>query len=240
MKVLLLAAGYGSRLRPITDIIPKCLVKINGICLLDYWLKILNNDSIDEILINTHYLAEQVEDFIINYRYKDTVHIVKEKYLLGTGGTLLKNQAFFNNEPLLLVHADNLSLFNIDDFINSHKNRPNGTLITMMTFKTDMPQNSGIVELNEFGVLINFYEKVENPPGDLANAAIYIIEPEVFIFLASLKKEIIDFSTEVLPNFLNRINTYYNNIYHRDIGTIESYESAQIEFPIIQKNYNFY
>jgi mannose-1-phosphate guanylyltransferase len=240
MKALLLAAGYGSRLRPITDSIPKCLVKINGICLLDYWLKILKNDTINEILINTHYLAEQVEDFINNNQYKDKVSLVKEESLLGTGGTLLKNQVFFNNEPLLLVHADNLSLFNLDDFINSHKNRPKGTLITMMIFKTDMPQNSGIVELNEFGIVKNFYEKVANPPSDLANAALYIIEPEVFFFLSSLKKEIIDISTEVLPNFLNRINTFYNNIYHRDIGTIESYENAQTEFPIIQKKYNFY
>lgn len=237
MKALLLAAGYGTRLKPITDSIPKCLVKIDGKCLLDYWLEILNNDNIDEILINTHYLAEQVEDFINNSNYKGSVNLVKEEYLLGTGGTLLKNHAFFNNEALLLVHADNLSLFNLYDFINSHKNRPQGTLITMMIFKTDMPQNSGIVELNELGIVKNFFEKVENPPSDLANAAVYILEPEVLFFLFSLNKKVIDFSTEVLPNFLDRINTFYNNIYHRDIGTIESYENAQIEFPIIHKKY---
>ena len=72
---------------------------------------------------------------------------------------------------------------------------------------------------------------MENPPGCLANGAVYILSPLVLDFLVSLGKEVIDFSTEVLPHFMGRINTFHNEIYHRDIGTLESLLVAQREYP---------
>lgn len=234
MKALLLAAGFGTRLRPITDTVPKCMVPIIGKPLLAYWLEMLKSADIHDILINTHYLAETVEDFINNSEeYKELVTLVKEDDLLGTAGTLLKNRSFFNEESVILIHADNLSVFSMKDFINAHQQRPREAAITMMLFKTDMPQHSGIVELNEVGIVTAFHEKVEFPPGDLANGAVYIVEPEIFTYLSNLNKSFIDFSTEVLPCFLNRIYTFENTIYHRDIGTLESYEKAQKELVVI-------
>ena len=75
-----------------------------------------------------------------------------------------------------------------------------------------------------------FHEKVMNPPSKLANGAVYIVEPSIFNFLATLGKDVIDFSTEVLPHYMGRIFTYHNNVYHRDIGTMESYEAAVREY----------
>ena len=80
-------------------------------------------------------------------------------------------------------------------------------------------------------MVLQFHEKVPNPPGDLANAAVYILEPSVVSFLASLDKPVIDFSTEVLPRYLGRIATFHNDCYHRDIGTVQSLLTAQFEFP---------
>jgi mannose-1-phosphate guanylyltransferase len=80
--------------------------------------------------------------------------------------------------------------------------------------------------LDERGVVKAFHEKVPNPPGNLANGAVYIIEPTIFSFLQSLNKEIIDFSTEVLPHYVGHIYTFHNSGYHRDIGTIASYKLA--------------
>jgi mannose-1-phosphate guanylyltransferase len=79
---------------------------------------------------------------------------------------------------------------------------------------------------------------VVNPPGDIANGAVYIVEPSIFNYLEGLNKEFIDFSTEVIPDYMGRINTFYNNVYHRDIGTIESYEMACREFPEIANKRN--
>ena len=71
----------------------------------------------------------------------------------------------------------------------------------------------------------------------MANAAVYIIEPEVVDFMVALNKSFVDFSTEVLPNFLGRIYTYHNSTYHRDIGTIESWECANKELPMLEADF---
>ena len=229
MKALLLAAGLGTRLRPLTDTIPKCLVPINGKVLLEYWLENLIEVGVNEILINTSYLSEQVNDFINHSIYKQYVTVVHEDRLLNTGGTVLSNKSFFGDEPFLLIHADNLSIFNFKDFIDTYLRKPSYCEMTMMLFNSDNPTSCGIVKLDEYNVVQEFHEKVQNPPSTLANAAVYICSPNIFKFLESLNKEEIDFSTEVVPKFVGKINTYLNNQYHRDIGTIESYAISQIE-----------
>lgn len=234
MRALLLSAGLGTRLRPITEVVPKCLVPINGKPLLEYWLENLTQAGIDKFLINTSYLAEQVEDFVQSSKYRSKITLVHEETLLNTGGTLLANREFFEDEPFMLVHADNLSLCDFKMFINSHLKKPVNCEMTMMLFKTDNPSACGIVELNKQGVVKKFYEKVQNPPSNLANGAVYICEPSLFDFLEALNKKKIDFSNDVLPNYIGRINTYLNDIYHRDIGTVESYALAQIEYKSIK------
>ncbi len=100
----------------------------------------------------------------------------------------------------------------------------------MMTFDTDTPQSCGIVDLDQRGVVIGFHEKSAAPPGNRANAAVYIFEPSVVDFLASLNKEIIDISLEVVPRYLGRMFSFHNSDYHRDIGTPESLRLAELEF----------
>jgi len=230
LRALLLAAGLGTRLRPLTNTIPKCLVPINGKPLLYYWLKLLSDAGVKPILVNLHYFGDKVTEYLEVSGFKDIVKTVYEENLLGTAGTLLKNRDFFQDEALILIHADNLSRFDVSAFIERHKKRPDYCEITMMTFFTQAPDTRGVVELDEYGVVKAFHEKIQNPPGNLANGAVYIVEPSVFEFLDSLGKEEIDFSTEVLPNYLDRICTFHNDIYHRDIGTMESYEAATREY----------
>ena len=235
MKALLLAAGLGTRLQPLTDTIPKCLVEIDKKPLIEYWLTMLYRGGVYPLLVNLHYHADKVAKFINNSPYREFVTTVFEEKLLGTGGTLLKNRVFFGDESLMLVHADNLAIFDVQAFVNSHLNRPAGCEITMMTFKTPTPHTCGIIERDEKGCVQAFHEKVANPPGDMANGAVYIVAPSIFNYLESLNKEFIDFSTDVIPNFIGRINTFYNDVYHRDIGNLASYESACKEYPEISK-----
>jgi mannose-1-phosphate guanylyltransferase len=233
LRALLLAAGLGTRLRPLTDDIPKCLVPIRGRPLLDYWLDLLLGGGIEQVLINTHHLAHQVSKHVSKSRWKDRVTLVHEDNLLGTGGTVLQNQAFFRGAAAFLVaHADNLTRFDVSAFVARHAGRPAGVAITMMTFATDAPETCGIVVEDARGIVREFHEKVPNPPGNRANAAVYIFEPEVIAFLESLGKPIIDLSTEVLPRYLGRICTYFSSGYHRDIGTLESLRKAEIEFSL--------
>jgi mannose-1-phosphate guanylyltransferase len=231
MRALLLAGGFGSRLRPLTDYVPKCLAPIGGRPLLDHWLELLLHKGIDRVLVNTHYLAPMVRDFLEGSAWADRVTIVQEDTLLGTGGTVLANRAFFGDAPFLVAHADNLSVFDPIDFAARHALRPDGVELTMMVFETPDPSSCGIVELDARGVVQAFHEKVHSPPGNLANAAVYIFEPALLQFLAGLGKREIDLSREVIPHYLGRMLAYRNGVYHRDIGTMASWLQAQRDFP---------
>ena len=230
MKALLLAAGLGTRLRPITEHVPKCLVPIHHKPLLGYWLDMLLPNGVDRVLVNTHYLPDVVLEFVAASSWRESIAMVHEEVLLGTGGTVLRNRDFLASGPFMVVHADNLTRFDVRAFIRAHADRPAGVDITMMTFVTDVPQSCGIVELDARGVVIKFHEKVACPPSNRANAAVYIFEPSVIDFLASLDKAVIDISTEVLPRYLGRMQAFHNSDYHRDIGTPESLALAEREF----------
>ncbi len=231
MRALLLAAGLGTRLRPLTDTVPKCLVDINGRPLLDYWMELLTESGIRDILVNLHYLPAAVEVYLKQCQFSANIKTVYEEELLGTAGTVRKNLPWSSGQDLMLVHADNLSKFNMREFMDCYLKRPSGIEITMMTFVTEDPASCGIVETDENGVVEAFHEKVPNPPGNIANAAVYILSPQVQEFIGAMNKEKVDFSTEVLPQFLGRINVFSNLIYHRDIGTLRSLEIARNEFP---------
>ncbi len=231
MKAILLTAGFGTRLRPLTYFVPKCLLPVNGRPLIEYWLNTLVEVGIKSILMNLHYLSDIMKDWVRESAFVNTIKISYEDMLLGTGGTLLRNRDFAVDDPVMLIHADNLCLSNFELFIKAHAKRPPGTEITMMTFTSFSPESCGIVEIDNKGVVRAFHEKVSNPPGNLANAAVYIVEPQIINFLQELNKPFIDFSTEVLPYYIDRIYTFHNDIYHRDIGTLESYMAAQIEYP---------
>jgi mannose-1-phosphate guanylyltransferase len=230
MKGILLSAGYGTRLAPLTNSIPKCLVPIRNKPLLGYWLDILLPSHLERILVNTHYLPKSVEKYIEHHQYSRFVDIVFEENLLGTAGTILNNRSFIGDDDFFVAHADNLTKFNVLDFIRAHQNRPKFIDITMMTFETDAPSSCGIVEINSKKVVTGFYEKVQNPPSNLANAAVYIMSPKVLEFISKLDDKCIDISNDILPNYIGRIQTFHNSEYHRDIGTPESLARANIDF----------
>jgi mannose-1-phosphate guanylyltransferase len=159
-----------------------------------------------------------------------------EPELLGTAGTLVNLLSQLQPEQdLLLVHADNLSWFSLEAFLNAHHQRPADTELTMMTFETDAPQTCGIVELNELGVVQAFHEKVKHPPSNLANGAVYLISPAGLARIQSLG-QVFEFSTQVIPAFMGRIYCWQNTVYHRDIGNPQAYAAAQSEFrPIAEQ-----
>ena len=226
MNAILLAAGFGTRLRPLTNLMPKCMVKIGDEYLLDLWIKKLLNSGIKKILINTHYLRKKVENHITELRaYKEgRIEISYEKKLLGTAGTLTKNIDFFNGQDGILLHADNYTNDNFLKFIKFHKMQSKNSNITMMTFRTNYPEKSGIVKIDKNNMVINFYEKTKEVKGNLANCAIYIISKNIFESIRSLNAT--DFSTEIIPKYLNKIKIYETNKYFIDIGDLKSLKQA--------------
>lgn len=226
MRALLLAAGFGTRLRPLTDTIPKCLVPIKGQPLLDIWLERLTLAGVGPFLVNTHYLPEQVQRYLAGSPYAAHVTVAEEKELLGTAGTLVANLPYFEGGDALMIHADNYCLADFSAFLQAHAQRPAHCLMTMMTFRTATPQTCGIVELDAEGVVQGFHEKAANPPGNLANGAIYLLSAELLATLGSSWSHVTDFSTEVLHRLVGRIYTHETSATFLDIGTPETYALA--------------
>jgi len=228
VKALLLAAGYGKRLKPLTDTGPKCLMPIKGYPLMAYWLETLKNANVQKVLVNLHCFPDIVADFLKQPVYSDFTEFFFEENLQGTLGSLLNNYTEFKGYNTLLIHADNLCRCNFQEFINFHLHkRPKETLLTMMTFDSDNPTTCGIIKKDNKGIVIDFFEKVSEPPGIEANGAVYILSPEL---IELLKKDFCwatDFSNQVIPNFLEKIATWKNKDHHRDIGNIKSLVEAQ-------------
>ena len=100
----------------------------------------------------------------------------------------------------MVIHADNFCPMDLTSFIRAHETRPVDTELTMMTFPADEPRTCGIIEADENGIVHEFHEKVENPPGNVAKAATYIFEQSVIQFISSSPPgELVDISRDVIP-----------------------------------------
>jgi len=230
IPAILLAAGLGTRLRPITNTIPKCLVPIHGRPLLDIWLEMLIHAGLGPIYVNIHHHAQAVKEYLAASPWRDAVHLSPETALLGTGGTLLAHRRQLDGGTFFVAHADNLSRFDVAAFLCAHQRRPPECVLTMMTFETDQPSQCGIVELDQRGVVTTFFEKCAHPPGNKANGAVFAMEPVIFDMFDTRPGSLPEISLDLLPYCLGRIATFHNDVYHRDIGTPESYACALQEY----------
>lgn len=224
---LVLAAGLGTRLRPLTNTLPKCLVSVGEKPLLNHWIEKLNNVQCENIIVNTHHLSDQVEAFCRTSVHSEKIRIFHESQLLGTAGTLLANKHFFMNNLGILIHADNYTEFDMKKLIAAHDQRPKECILTMLTFTTGRPENCGIVVCDKIGIVREFHEKVTNPPGTTANGAIYAFSYEFLDNIEKWEPKPKDFSVDVLPRLLGRIYTIHTESYFLDIGTPETLRQAQ-------------
>ena len=181
MKAFLLAAGVASRLRPITDTTPKCMLAIGGQPLLDIWLDAFDRAGVDEVLVNLHHLPDVVRDHLearAGNLQPPAVRTVFEPELLGSAGTLAANRAWVGGEEMFLAcYADNLTDFDLRSLTETH--RAHGAIATLTVFHSERPSAGGVVELDEAGTVVGFTEKPSQPVSDLVNAGMYAFHPRV-------------------------------------------------------------
>ena len=222
-----MAAGTGTRLRPITEEIPKCLVPIRGVPLLDIWLEALAKAGIDEVLLNLHYLPGKVEDHLSAGPAPVRVVTSFEPELLGSAGTLRANRDWLgDDERFVVCYADNLTDFEVSKLVSFHRDR--GALASLALFRAPDPSACGIAELDEQGRVTGFVEKPKEPVSDLANAGIYVFESAVLDEIAGTAPTDIGF--DLLPRLIGRMWGLPIEGYFRDIGTVEAYQRAQLEW----------
>lgn len=222
MKAILLAAGFGTRLHPLTLDVPKCLVEVRGEVLLGRWLRILREIGIEQVIVNTHYLAEQVDRFIRPYVDEGWLISRHEDELLGTAATIWTNRELLAENETLVIHADNYLEGDLREFIDAHQTRPSRCVMSMLTVPCSDPSDVGTVGLDRDRVVTEFREKDPSSPFGDANAAVYILEQRAIQFTQGLT----DFSTEVLPRLVGQIFTHSFRGLVTDIGTIERLRSV--------------
>lgn len=226
-KAFLLAAGLGTRLRPITDKIPKCLVPINDRPLLGWWIDLMEKHGVEEVLINLHHLSDQVTEFINSYPSGIKFRFFYEEKLLGSAGTLRENKEFVKNEnSFFILYADNLTNYDLTSFSEFHEK--NNMPLSMALFETIKPQMCGIAEVDENDRIISFEEKPEHPKSNLANAGLYIAKPEILDLIPNL--EITDIGFHLLPRLTGKMAGWRNDGYLIDIGTFENLNKANKEW----------
>ena len=227
MRALLLAAGLGTRLDPLTRYLPKCLMPLHGRPLLDHWLDKLSNLGVDEFVVNTHHHAELVEDYVRASRFADAVTLAHEPELLGTSGTIRLHAEFLAAGDSLVLHADNFCEDDLSGLIAAHQSRPDGCILTRLTFRASDPSSCGIVETDGRGVMTALHHKIPSPPSDRANAATYVFAPEL-VGLVAGDAEAFDFSAETLPKLVGKAMTCHTDLPFTDIGTIPEYLQTAI------------
>ncbi len=228
MKAFLLAAGVGSRLRPITDTIPKCMVPVDGRPMLDIWLDALDRAGVEEVLVNLHHLPHVVRRHLDDRIGPPAVSTFFERELLGSAGTLRANRAWIGTDEMFLAcYADNLTDFDLRSLVQAHQEH--GPPATLAVFHSEHPSTGGVMELDGSGTMTGFTEKPENPASDLVNAGIYAFHPSVLDEITGPSPR--DIGYDLLPRLVGRAKVVPVEGYFRDIGTVAAYERAQRDWP---------
>ena len=227
MKAVILCAGEGERLRPLTLTIPKPLLPIGDRPLIDHTINWLASYEIHDLFINLHHLGEKIEKHLGDGgRYGALITYSHEEELQGTAGAL---HAFSEllDEPFVVVYGDILTRFDLGKLEAFH--RAHGGMGTLVAQRTDRPHDCDIVEIDADNRVIDLH----HAPGDfshgnLGNAALYLLEPEILEFLPPQGPA--DFVVDLFPRALaagNALYAYESDEELLDIGTRARYEEAQ-------------
>lgn len=226
MKALVLAAGAGTRLRPLTDSCPKPMLPVAGRPLLEWTLRWLRRYGVRESALNLHHLPEVVRSGLGDGdRFDMLLRYAHEPELRGTAGAIHNFPGFFD-EPFLVIYGDLLLDLDLDDLLGFHSR--SGAVMTLALKRTDTPRSQGMVAVDGGGRVLRFVEKPQQwDGGDTANAGVYVCEPEV---TARVPAGFSDFGHDIIPALLREGAPVYGRPlrgYLLDIGTPAAYEQAQ-------------
>jgi mannose-1-phosphate guanylyltransferase len=228
VKAFLLAAGVGSRLRPLTDTKPKCLLDVGGRPLLDMWLDAFDRAGVEEVLVNVHHLPDVVRRHLDERTGPPRVRTFFEPELLGSAGTLAANRQWVDGEELFLAcYADNLTDFDLRSLIDAH--REHGGIATLTVFHSQHPSAGGVVEVDAVSRVTGFVEKPAEPVSDLVNAGMYAFHPSVLDEIGD--KTPSDIGYDLLPLLVGQAWAVPVEGYFRDVGTPDAYRRAREEWP---------
>jgi len=233
---MILAAGVGSRLDPLTRNVPKPMVPIINQPVMEHIVRLLVQHGFDDIYCNTHYLADQIEGYFGDGRALGaTTHFNRETELMGTAGgvkRVAEEKNFFSaDEPFIVVGGDDLTNVDLTAMLRFH--RENNALATIALTTVSDPSQFGVVVLDEANRIKQFVEKPApgTAPSDLVNTGVYLFEAGILDLIPS--GEFHDFGKNVFPFLLEQSQPFFGftiNDYWRDVGNMREYRECQDDF----------
>jgi NDP-sugar pyrophosphorylase family protein len=208
MKAMLLAAGLGTRLRPLTDRIPKCMVPVGGKPILEHNIEWLRKFGITEVMVNLHYLPRVVMDYFGDgHKWGVMLTYSVEKEILGTAGGVKNVAGFFEKEAFIIWYGDNLCACDLEHLAAFHREKAG--LATIALYQREDVTQCGIVGLDADNRILRFLEKpdAEQVFSHWVNAGIYILEPEVLDYIPA--NTLFDFGRDVFPALLEDSQLLY-------------------------------
>ena len=228
MKAFLLAAGQGTRLRPITDKVPKCLVPVCGVPMLKIWMEICRNTGIDEVMVNLHTHADFVRNWLGTNTNGVRVCLAEEETLLGSAGTLLANRDWVSSETCFwILYADVLTNANLNRMREFHLQRQ--AAATLGLYQVPDPSRCGVVSFDQQMVIREFVEKPSQPRSRWVFSGVMIGTMELIDQIPS--RYPVDLGFDVLPRLVGQMLAFPISDYLLDIGTPENYQRAQNTWP---------
>jgi mannose-1-phosphate guanylyltransferase len=228
VKAFLLAAGNGTRLRPLTETTPKCLLQIAGVPLLGIWFELCRRHGIEEVLVNVHAHAEAIHAYVTHNEKSIRVKLSEERTLLGSAGTVAANREWVSKETLFwILYADVLTNMNLRELLGFHLARP--VAATLAVCRVPDPSRCGIVTRSKSGVVEEFIEKPLAPASNLAFSGVLIGTQELIDAIPD--RQPVDLGFDVLPRLAGRMSAHETSDYLLDIGTMQNYKQAQATWP---------
>jgi mannose-1-phosphate guanylyltransferase len=232
-KAFLLAAGNGTRLRPLTNLIPKCLLPIRGVPLLQIWLENCNSAGIREVLINVHSHSDKIREFVSNFNSEVKIHVAEERTLLGSAGTLAEHHRFVaGEESFFILYGDVLTNMSLVEMLAFHRKRKK--LATLAIHQAPDPKQCGVVSLEEDDTIRAFTEKPKHPQSNWVFSGVMIADSQVLEFVP--RERPADIGCHLLPKLEGRMTGFKISGYLLDIGTLQSYSAAQSSWPGLGEN----
>jgi mannose-1-phosphate guanylyltransferase/phosphomannomutase len=230
MKAMVLAAGVGSRLDPLTRTTPKPMVPILNKPVIEHIVALLRRHDFREILINLYYLGDRIKDYLGDgSRFGVQITYAEEDQLWGDAGSIKRSEEFFD-DTFLVVGGDDLSDLDLTRLVKTHREKH--ALATIALSLVDDPSEYGIVLLNERGRITRFLEK---PKGEVifsntANTGVYVFEPEVLEMIP--RGTTYGLGRDLFPLLLSQKKPIYGHLtssYWRDVGNLEQYRQAHYD-----------
>lgn len=229
MKAMVLAAGKGTRLLPLTGEIPKPMAPVVGKPIIQHIFELLAETELEEVHVNVHYLADSILG-----AYEDTTSVngmkicmTREAELMGTAGSVRRIADRFN-DTFVVVMGDALTDVDVREVVAFHKEH--GAMATMALMRVADTSQYGVVEMDSERNIASFQEKPrpDEAISNLANTGIYVLEPEALRYIP--ENTFFDFAKDVFPRLLaagERLVGYEGDFYWSDIGNLEAYRAAQ-------------